>query len=67
MSGYGDGYDDGWNEAIAELISRFDSAIGALDELAEAKRDKAGSDYDRLRGKLKGMELAKDFARGMVR
>lgn len=45
------------------------SAIKSLDDMAEQKRATFGecSDYDRLRGKRMGVELALDYARGLRR
>lgn len=58
-------YREGWTDALNELNDRLESAAGKLEEMAEAKRESEGTDYDRLRGKLAGVLLAIDYIRGM--
>ncbi|QRY51765.1 hypothetical protein [Mycolicibacterium septicum] len=65
---YDKGFDTGWNAGLQALYGRLSDAAATLDGMATQKRELGHeSDYDRLRGKTKGVELAIDYIRGMNR
>lgn len=64
-SGNVDMYDQGWNDALDDLLARIDNGIARLRRM----RDETPEPWERrrLEAKWTGLELARDYVRGMKR